>query len=102
MATRLPADEGAHFSGLISELGSGEWRALAWIRKPDLSLKQKVGPKILATQPAAHQWLNDVATKQGFQNFNIVIERLADDGLLVESSMLDTVEEDIVAPDVDA
>jgi len=102
MAQQLHASEGAHFSGLISERGPGEWRASAWIREPDLTLKQKIGPHTSATLPAAHDWLNQVAAKLGFENFNIVVERLGDEGLLVEGVSPDTVEENLMVPDVDA
>ena len=102
MVQQLHAPEGAHFSGLISERGAGEWRALAWIREPDLTLKQKIGPQTSATLPAAHDWLKQVAAKLGFENFNIVVERLGDEGLLVESTGPETVEEDLMVPDVDA
>ena len=102
MAQELHASKGARFSGLISERGPGEWRASAWIREPDLTLKQKIGPQTLATLPAAHDWLNQVAATLGFKNFNIVIERLADEGLLVESTGPDAVEEDLMTPDIDA
>ena len=102
MAQNLHASEGAHFSGLISERGPEEWRASAWIREPDLTLKKKIGPQTLVTLPAAHDWLNQVAATLGFENFNIVIERLADEGLLVENTSPDAVQEDLMAPDVDA
>jgi hypothetical protein len=95
MARQLPASEGTHFSGLISERGPGEWRASAWIREPDLTLKQKIGPRTSATLLVAHDWLNQVAAKLGFDNFNIVVERLADEGLLVEGVSPEV-------PDVDA
>jgi hypothetical protein len=80
----LQTAEGPHFSGLISELGSGEWRAIAWIREPDLSLKQTIGPKTLATAQMARHWLNQVAAKQGFDNINIVVERPRDEDLIAE------------------
>jgi hypothetical protein len=102
MTQQLDASEGDHFSGLISERGPGEWRALAWVREPDLTLKQKIGPQTVTTLAAAHDWLNQVASKLGFENFNIVVERLGDEGLRVESTGPDAVEEDVVAPDVDA
>lgn len=65
-------------------------------------MKQKIGPQTVTTLAAAHDWLNQVASKLGFENFNIVVERLGDEGLLVESTGPDAVEEDVVAPDVDA
>jgi hypothetical protein len=102
MTKQSHASEGAHFSGLISERGPGKWRALAWMREPDLTLKQRIGPQTLVTLPAAHDWLKQVAATLGFENFNIVIERLGDEGLLVEGISPDTVEEDLMAPDVDA
>jgi hypothetical protein len=70
----LPAVEGAHFSGLISEVGPGEWRAFAWVRKPDQTLEQTIGPQTLATAAASH----------GFENFDIVVERLTDEDLVAE------------------
>jgi hypothetical protein len=80
----LQTAEGPHFSGLISELGSGEWRAIAWIREPDLSLKQTIGPKILGTAQMARHWLSELAAKQGFDNINIVVERPRYEDLIAE------------------
>jgi hypothetical protein len=80
----LQAAEGPHFSGLMSELGSGEWRAIAWIRGPDLSLKRTIGPKTLATAQMARHWLSQVAAKQGFDNINIVVERPTYEDLIAE------------------
>jgi hypothetical protein len=80
----LPAVKGAHFSGLISEVGPGEWRAFAWVRKPDQTLEQTIGPQILATVPLARQWLSLVAASHGFENFDVVVERLADEDLVPE------------------
>ena len=102
MAQQLHSATGTHLSGLISERGPGRWRAIAWIREADLALKQTIGPKTLATISLAHRWLNQVATEHGFQNFNIVVERLGDEGLLVESINPEVVEENLVAVDVDA
>jgi hypothetical protein len=80
----LTAVKGAHFSGLISEVGPGEWRAFAWVRKPDQALEQTIGPQTLATEPLARQWLSLAAARHGFENFNIVVERLTDEDLVPE------------------
>jgi hypothetical protein len=80
----LPAIEGAHFSGLISEVGPGEWRAFAWVRKPDQTLEQTIGPQTLATVPLARQWLTRAAVSHGFENLGIVVERLTDEDLVAE------------------
>jgi hypothetical protein len=43
--------------------------------RADLSLKQTIGPKTMATAQMARHWLSQVAAKQGFDNINIVVER---------------------------
>jgi hypothetical protein len=62
----LPAVKGAHFSGLISEVGPGEWRAFAWVRKPDETPEQTIGPQTLITVPLAREWLSLAAASHGF------------------------------------
>jgi hypothetical protein len=96
------ATEHTHFSGLISERGPAEWRAIAWIREPDLTLRETVGPKILATVDLAQDWLRQGASERGFEKFEIVIERLGDEALLVETIKPDGIEEELAATDVDA
>jgi hypothetical protein len=78
------AAEGAHFSGLVSEVGPGEWQAFAWLREPDQTLQQTIGPETFATVPLARQWLSQAAGKHGFVNFDIVVERLTDEDLVAE------------------
>jgi hypothetical protein len=80
----LSAVEGPHFSGLISEVRPGEWRAFAWVRKPDQALEQTIGPQTLATIPLAREWLRLAAASHGFENFDIVVERLTDEDLAPE------------------
>jgi hypothetical protein len=79
-----PAVEGAHFSGLISEVGPEEWRAFARVRKPGQTLEQMIDPQTFPTAPLARQWLSRVATSHGFENFDIVVERLTDEDLVPE------------------
>jgi len=78
----LHAVKGTHFSGLISEVGPGEWRTFAWLREPDQTLKHTIGPQTFATVPLARHWLSQAAAKQGFENFDIVVERLTDEDLV--------------------
>jgi hypothetical protein len=80
----LPAVKGAHFSGLISEVGPGEWRAFAWVRKPDETPEQTIGPQTLTSVPLAREWLSLAAASHGFENFDIVVERLTDEDLAPE------------------
>jgi hypothetical protein len=100
----LFASDGARFSGLISEIGPGKWRAFAWVRLEEAAhtLEQTIGPQTLATVPQASQWLRQAAARQGFENFDIVVERLGDEGLLVEHIRSDAVADDLIANDVDA
>jgi hypothetical protein len=79
-----PAVEGAHFSGLISEVGPEEWRAFARVRQPGQTLEPTTGPQTFSTAPLARQWLSRVATRHGFENFDIVVERLTDEDLVPE------------------
>jgi len=53
-----------------------------------------------AAQRRSH--LRRAAARHGFENFYIVVERLGDDGLLIESIRPDAMAHEIVAPDVDA
>jgi len=94
--------EHSHFSGLVSEQGPRDWEARAWIRDSDLTLRETVGPKNFATVDEAQNWLSQAASEHGFENFEIVVERLGDEALLVESVTPEGVEEDLAAADVDA
>jgi hypothetical protein len=92
----------AHFSGFISERGPGKWRACAWIREPDSTLIETIGPRTYATVTLAQDWLSQAASDRGFADFEIVIERLGDEALLVENVTPDGIDEDLAATDVDA
>jgi hypothetical protein len=94
--------ESVHFSGLISELGPEKWQACAWIRGPDLSLRETIGPKTLATLPLAQDWLSQLASERGLKDFEIVVERLGGEGLLVETIKPGRIEENLTGVDVDA
>jgi hypothetical protein len=65
-------------------VGPGEWQAFAWLREPDQTLQQTIGPETFATVPLARQWLSQAAGKHGFVNFDIVVERLTDEDLVAE------------------
>jgi hypothetical protein len=56
----------------------------AWLREPDQTLQQTIGPQTFATVPLARQWLSQAAGKHGFVNFDIVVERLTDEDLVAE------------------
>jgi hypothetical protein len=92
----------AHFSGLVSERGPGEWRARAWVREADSTLIETIGPRTHATVTLAQDWLSHAASGRGFADFEIVIERLGDEALLVENVTLGGIDEDLAATDVDA
>jgi hypothetical protein len=92
----------AHFSGLVSECGPGRWWARAWIREPDSTLIETIGPRPHATVTLAQDWLSQAASDRGFADFEIVIERLGDEALLVENVTPDGIDEDLAATDVDA
>jgi hypothetical protein len=100
----LLAIDGARFSGLIGEIGAGKWRAFAWVRldEPNHTLEQTIGPQTLATVSTARRWLSRAAARRGFENFDIVVERLGDDGLLVESMRSGSVVDHVITYDVDA
>jgi hypothetical protein len=66
------------------------------------TLEQTIGPQTLAIVSTARQWLSRAAARRGFENFDIVVERLGDDGLLVESIRSGSVVDNVIADDVDA
>jgi len=41
-------------------------------------------PQTFATVPLARHWLSQAAAKRGFENFDIVVERLTDEDLVAE------------------
>jgi hypothetical protein len=92
----------AYFSGLVSERGPGKWRTRAWVREADSTLIETIGPKTHATVSHAKDWLTRIAAVRGFADFEIVIERLGDEALLVENVTPDGIDEDLAATDVDA
>ena len=52
--------------------------------------------------PLAHQWLRQAGATRGFEDFDIVVQPVGDEGLLVESIHHDAVVNNLVPNDVDA